>query len=325
MTLTSLLAALYRDFNYTVTPPAAITTRLTYYLNRAQRELLTIPGLERLRDSVTPVTAFANTARTGLAVDVARIHKVTDRTNQISLVQVPLNVLRIIDPGQAFTGGYPWRYAVVGNQATQLQPATTGLWAASSAAGDTTQHVFVEGILTGGYPQNTIAAGTLLTGTSRVAIGARTDFIEVTKFYLDAVGVGFISLYDAAVAGNELARIPIGDTFSRYLAVEWFPIPTVNTTESVDYERRIFDMVNGTDEPLLPPDFHYLMELGAKVMEYEQVDDTRTTVARSEYEQGKTALKSFVMNDGDRIASLRPTRMGWNRLGPTYPNQGWPG
>lgn len=325
MNLTSLLAALYRDFNYPSSPPAAITTRLTYGVNRAHKEILTTPELGRLRQSVGPATVVASTARSGLPVDVARIVGITDRSNMITLAEVPLNVLRVTDPGQAFTGGYPWRFAVIGTQATQIQPATTGLWAVSSAAGDTTQHVYVEGILTGGYQQNTISAGTLLTGTARVAIGARTDFIEVTKFYVDAVGAGFISLYDAAVAGNELARLPIGETFSRYLAVEWFPIPTANVTEYVDYERRIFDLVNGTDEPFLPPDFHYVLELGAKVYEYEQLKDPYVTTARSQYEQGKTALKSWVMNDGARIASLRPTRMGWNRLGSSYPSQGWPG
>ena len=132
-------------------------------------------------------------------------------------------------------------------------------------------------------------------------------------------------MVDAAAAGNELARIPIGDTYSRYVAVEWFPIPTAGVTEYVDYERRIYDLVNGTDAPLLPEDFHYLMELGAKVYEYEQLKDPYVVTARAEYEQGKTSLKNFVMNDGDRIASLRPTRAGWNRLGADYPNSAWPG
>lgn len=328
MTLTALLAALYRDFAYPSAPPSAITTRLTYSLNRAQREILTIPELSHLRQNVTPATALANTARTGLPVDVAKVLYITDRANQIKLQQVPLSELRITDPGQAFTGGYPWRYSPVGRQAVQRQPGTTGLWVVSSSASDTTQKAYTEGVITGGYPQNYVSGGTSLNGLTRVAIGgasARTDYIDVTKFYLDAVGVGFISLYDAAAAGNELARIPIGQTYSSYLAVEWFPIPTADTTEYVDYERQIFDMVNGTDEPLVPADFYDLLELGAKAMEYEKIDDNRKTQTRAEYEQRKLALKSFVMNDGDRIVSLRPTRMGWNRLGAMYPNQPYPG
>ena len=325
MNLTSALAALYRDFNYPSTPPTAITTRLTDFLNRIQREIMTIPELLHLRDDVTPATAFANVARTGLPVSVNRILGITDRSNQIRLEQVPLAELRMTDPGQAFTGGYPWRYSVIGNQAVQQQPATTGLWVVSSAAGDTTQKAYVEGTLTGGYPQNYISAGTTLNGVTRVAVGARTDFIEVTKFYVDSVGVGFISLYDAAAAGNELARIPIGNTYSRYWAVEWFPIPTANVTEYVDYERAIFDLVNGTDQPLIPDDFYPLWLKGAKVLEYEKIDDSRKAAKRAEYEQDKLNLKSFVMNDGNRIASLRPTRMGWNRLGADYPASGWPG
>ncbi len=147
----------------------------------------------------------------------------------------------------------------------------------------------------------------------------------MTKFYLDNPCAGAISLYDAAAAGNELAVIPIGQTASRYAAVEWFPIVTADTTEYVDYERQIFDLVNLSDEPLLPPDFHPLVGIGARVREYESIDDSRLANTRVLYEQGKTALKSFVMNTGDRIASLRPARMGWNRLGAQYENQRWPG
>lgn len=323
MNLGSILASLYRDFGYPASPPPVITTRLTAFINRAHRETMTLPELSRLRVSTTLATITANTARTGLPADVLRVLGITDRTNQIKLAEVPLASLRLTDPGQANTGSYPWRFAVIGNQATQLQPATTGLWAVSSSASDTTQTVAVEGLLTGGYPF--VPAVTTLTGTTRVAIGSRTDYIEVTKFYLSSAGVGFVSLYDAVSAGNELARIPIGDTYSRYQAIEWYPIPTSSTPEYVDFERRIFDLVASTDEPLLPVDFHDVLELGAKVCEYEQLKDSYAVSARQAYTARQSALKSWVMNDGDRIASLRPTRLGWNRLGGTYPNQGWPG
>ncbi len=331
MNLGSLLADLYRRFDYTSLPVApAITARLTAFLNEAHRELLTTPGLEHLRDDVIAVTAYSGIARTGLPASIARIHAITDRVNGITLEQVPLHVLRMTDPQQAFTGGYPWRYAFIGNQAVYRQPggstpAASGLWAASSSASDISQKVYVESIVTGGTPAQPTSAGTTLTGTSRVQIGTLTSHLDVTKFYLDNPCAGAISLYDAAAAGNELAVIPIGQTASRYAAVEWFPIVTADTTEYVDYERQIFDLVNLSDEPLLPPDFHPLVGIGARVREYESIDDSRLANTRVLYEQGKTALKSFVMNTGDRIASLRPARMGWNRLGAQYENQRWPG
>lgn len=319
MNLTSLLSDAYRRLRYTAAPPAATTTRLTAFANEAYRECLSIPGLDHLCDDVMPATAYANVARTGLPYTVERIHAIVDRVNSHKLWPVPVRDLRKDDPAQAFTGGYPLRYSVIGDQAVVRQPATTGLWVASSAAGDTTQHAFVESVLTGGYPQKEVANGTLLTGTSRVQIGSRTDHIEVTKFYVDAVGAGFISLYDAAAAGNELARLPIGQTYARCLAIEWWPIPTADTVEYLDYTRAVFDLVNGTDEPLLPAKFHDVIGLGIRAKEYEYLDDTRISVARSDYAKRQGQLKSWVLDDGDRIASLRKTPTRGSSLGPMYP------
>lgn len=220
----------------------------------------------------------------------------------------------------AFVGGYPLRYAVVGYQPVSRQPsAATGLWAVSSAAGDTTQHAFVESLTTGAYPNQTISGGTALNGTTRVQIGTLTSHVEVTKFYLDAPGVGSISLYDAVTAGNELARIPIGLTTARYLGVAWHPVQTADVTLYADVTRAVFDLVNGTDEPMLPPDFHYVVTLGARMKEYEVLDDARVAQARADYVKGQNALRSWVLNDGDRIASLRPVPVGWSSLGAMYP------
>jgi len=152
-----------------------------------------------------------------------------------------------------------------------------------------------------------------------VQVGARTDHIEVTKFYIDAVGVGFVSLYDASTSGNELARLPIGQTFSRCLALEWWPIQTADTTEYVDYTRRIFDLVNGADAPLLPSDFHDLLALGVRAKEYEYLDDSRVSIARADYTKRQAQLKNWVLDNGDRIASLRRTRTRWSSLGAMFP------
>jgi hypothetical protein len=305
---------------YTTTPPAAVTTRLTAFLNETHREVLALPGMAFLREDVMPITAIANLSRTGLPPTVARISAITDRSNNFRLEQVPLSQLRSTDPAQSSTGGYPMRYAVVGNQAVIRQPATTGLWVVSSSASDTTQKAYVESVTTGGYPNNYISAGSSVNGTTRVAIGARTDHIEVTRFYVDLVGVGFLSLYDAAVAGNELARIPIGQTFSRHQAVEWFPIQTADVTEYLDYQRTIFDLVNGTDEPLLPTDLHPILAIGARVKEYELLEDDRGLLARADYEREKAALRSYVLNNPDRIASLRADAgPRGSSLGASYP------
>jgi len=320
MTLASMLADLYRRLRYTTVPQQGVTTRLTAYLNETQRELLAMPGIERLRDDVMPITAFANQARSGLPPTVARIQGVVDRLNNHKLAQVTLAELRMMDPSQAFTGGYPLRYAVVGERQVQIQPATTGLWAVSSSTADITQTAFIETITTGGFSYQDTKP---LNGQTRVQFGAtstRTDHIQVEKFYVGAATAGYISLYDAATLGNELARIAPGLTYSRYLTVEWNPIQTADITEYVDFQRTIFDLVNASDEPLLPADFHWVCVRGALMKEYELLDDSRLTVARVEYERGQMKLRSFVLNDGDRIASLRPIAVGWSQLGAQYPD-----
>ena len=325
MNLTQLLAEIVRRCRYNPTQVTSTTTRLTAELNETIREVLTLPGMARFRDDVIPVTALANTARSGLPPSVARILGITDRTNFFKLMQVPLAELRLSDPSQTNTGSYPQCYAVIGQQAVQVQPTSasgTGLWVASSSASDTTQKAYVETMVLGGYPQNYITAGTALNGITRVAIGTRTDHTEVTRFYLDAAAVGFVSLYDASVSGTELARLPIGKTFGRYHTVEWWPIPTANITEYADITRTVFDLVQGTDEPLTPPDFDDLLIQGTLYREYLTTDDSRQATAHGEYLHLQNALSSWVNTDGDRLSSLRRTSSRWNRLGPSYPPAG---
>jgi hypothetical protein len=319
MTFAAILQDLYRRHRYQETPAPAIQKRFRAFVNETHRELLALPGLSRLRDDTIPLTATANLSRTGLPPSVARINGIVDRGNNHKLRQVPLVEFRLNDPAQAFIGGPPLEYAVVGNQAVQRQPATTGLWAVSSVSGDTTQNVLVDTLTTGGYGSTTAIGGTLLTGTTRVALGTRTDHIDVRSFGLDTQATGYVSLYDAATNGNELARLEPGKTVARYSAVEWYPIQTVDTTLYADVTLYVADLVNDTDEPLLPPDLHYVVGLGARVKEYEMLDDSRGAQARADYMRGQMALRSWVMNNGDRIASLRPTALRWSQLGAQFP------
>src|SRR5437899_10785194 len=115
MNLSAILSDAYRRLRYQPAPPATTTTRLTAMANETHRDVLSMPGLTKLRDDVIPVTLSAN-ARQGLPPIIGRIHAITDRTNNYKLEQVPLAELRLDDPSQAFTGGFALRYAVVGQQ-----------------------------------------------------------------------------------------------------------------------------------------------------------------------------------------------------------------
>ncbi len=293
-------------------------------MNQTHRKLLRTPGISRLRDDVMPITAFAGVARSGLPPVVSRIRGITDRLNNVPLGQVSLADLRLMNASGSFTSGFPTRFAVVGLRSVQLQPtAATGLWAVSSSATDTAgPAVFVQTITTGGYQYSDTKA---LNGVTRVQIGAtvRTDHEQVTRFYLSAACVGYVSLYTAAAAGTELARLEPGLTSQHYLTVEWFPIQTADATEYVDYTRNIPELVQNFDEPLLPIDFHELLGLGARIKEYELLDDDRLAGAKVEYRELEAALKSYVLNDGDQISSLRPRIVGRpSAFGSNYPSTG---
>jgi hypothetical protein len=228
-----------------------------------------------------------------------------------------------MDPSQNFVAGYPYAYAPTGYAQVQYQPAAaTGLWASSSSAADTTQTAYIETITTGGYSYRDLK---VLNGVTRVPFGAtvRTDHEQVERFYLSAAVAGYVSLWNAAVAGDELARIEPGKTFARYLTVEWQPVQTADTTLYLDFTRTIFDLVNGFDEPLIPDDFHYVVVNGAMMKECLFINDNRYGAAASEYQKGQRDLVSFVMNDGDRITSLRKMPYGFSRLGAFYPVERW--
>jgi hypothetical protein len=234
-----------------------------------------------------------------------------------------LSWLRQQDPGLVASGN-PTIYVPIGWMQVQTQPsAQTGLWLVSSAAGDTTQDVYTETFRTGGYLNKTT---TRLTGTTRVAIGgigAFADHVEIDKFYLSAVCAGTISLYDAITGGNELARIGIGQTSAHYYGIQLWPTPGGVITYYVDYTRQIVDMVNDTDEPLLPLDFHDLIVDGTKVKEYEKSDDTRLSVAKASFENRIGDLRYRLLNPPDYRPVRGGDRVGYSNLGGWYPSGVW--
>jgi hypothetical protein len=316
MNLTALLADVYRRMTYTSSPPAGEITRLTSFLNTTHRQLLGIPGLDALRNDTITFASVASQAYYGLPPSVARIEGITDRTTLLRLRPMALADLRVFDPGVVATGA-PDSYIPRGLQQVAVQStAPTGLWAQSTSAGDT-QNAFIETVRTGGYRH--VGAAVALTGVTRVALSGLVDHVEVTKFYLSSAAVGAVSLYDAAAAGVELARIPIGGTYARYQGVQLYPTPASAITYHVDYVRTIPEMTNGTDEPLLPEDFHWLLVEGALLKEWTKRDDDRRHDAQREYARGVSALKYFLTCQADDLPARSRWWPGRSRFGPDFP------
>lgn len=319
MTRSDLLAELYRRLNYGTSPAADVTTRLASYLNLTHRQLLTQPGMDKLRDS--PPITFASvdgTREYALPQAIAKIKHFADRTNQIDLSELSLSDLRAMDPGLSSVGGPSRHYVRLGWRQVATQPSNASEIFVDSTSASDTGTAYIEAIRTGGYR---VTLSVTMTGTTAVSLGtAYTDIIEIDKFYISAAAAGTVTLHEDSGAGTELARIPIGATYARYEVIQLWPTPNSAVTYHVDFTRHIPDLTNANDEPLLPPDFHWLLVEGALVKEWTKRDDLeRRKAALQDYAEGLRNLRSWVMSNADTLVSLRRTVPGMSQLGGWYP------
>ena len=313
-----MLTEMYRRMGYASSPATEITTRYTAFLNEAHRRLLTQPGMERLRDDIITFASVASRAIYGLPPSIARVKGIHQRSNMRQLRYLSLDELRREDPGLT-SSGTPDFWTPIGYQPVALQPADASeIFVKSTAAGDTGT-AYLEGIRTGGYPRT---LSVTMTGTTAVSLSAViTDLIAVTKFYLSAAAVGTVTLHEDSGAGTELARIPIGGVFARYHGIQLWPTPSAVETFYVDHTRVIPDLVNGTDEPLLPEDFHWLMVTGALKREYEKKDDSRYRQTVADEADGLRAFRAWHLYGPGYDASVGDG--GGSHLGGWYPSGRW--
>ncbi len=317
MTFGAILADFYYRMKYPPSPAATVVAAAKVLANDSHRELLRLPGMSKLRDDTLAITATAAQPRTALPGAVARIRgPIVDRANFRRVLPTTLSELRVRNPSQTFSGPPEW-YAPAGYSAVALQPSNASeLFVKSDSASDTGT-AYLEGIRSDG---SLVSKSVAMTGITAVSFSAaETGIVEVTKFYLSTAAVGNVTLREDSGIGTELARIAIGRVFSRYLLIEWDPIPATTATLYADITRSVPDLVVATDEPLLPEDFHDLIGLRMRMKAYEGLDDTRADSLKPEWDKGVSALRSWVLNDGDTVASLRPVREQWSSLGANYP------
>lgn len=320
MTLASILSDLYRRLDFPSTPASDVTTRLKAYVNETLQELLSAPGAGRWLARYEPPITIASVAnRSFYAVprSLDRITTMVDRTNQRELLAASLEWYRVVQPDPTAQTGLPTHYIPLGQSAVAVQPSTTGLWAVSSSASDTTPVVYYEAIRTDG----TFASGSVtLTGTTRVALSSATDIVSVTKWYLSAAAVGTVSLYDASSSGNVLGVIPIGQTYAKYYGFYLYPTPASAVTYHIDGERCVSDLTVNTDEPPIPSRFHRLLVDGALAREYEKRSDDRVGLAMKRYQDGVKDWRYFVTCPPDYLPVAGNGKTDVSRLGGWYPD-----
>jgi len=313
------------NYNPGLTIPDQVRSRVQRELNTAHKRLLTLPGMSRLRDRVSTFASVADQSLYPLNQNIARINRIYETTNNIRLTDRTLDWLRMDPVGSLTDTGTPVVYVPLGYRATILDPATTGLWAASSSASDITQTVSAQTIRTGGY--STPIQPTTLTGTTRVQLGTLTSHVDVVRFWINQVCQGDVTLYDAAAAGNVLAVIPAGATSSRYFAIYLYPTPASAVTYTVEHQIAIPEMYQEYDEPLIPVEFHFLLVSSVRYEELliKQEYASADRVLLKELQPGIINLRSYIQNLDDTVVvpgGDDPSRMG-NNLGSMYPRGRW--
>ncbi len=298
---------------------SATQARIRAFANETQQEIVSEPGMETLLFDNVTFASVASTPEYSLPPVVARIIDVRETTNRTRLGMKSQDWYRTLYPSPTVITGISTDWVDLGFTAYALQPtAAAELFVKSSSASDTgaTNNAYLEGYITGGYARTSAAIP--LNGVTGVSFGsAITTWIEITKFYLDFTPVGNITINQGSGAGTELARIPIGNTYSRYRRIALVVCPASVLTYTVEFERDVTDMSVANDQPVLPVRFHRLIAVGARAKEYEkQQDNQRMMAAKTEYQIGLRKAKHWLYSQSVGTPNLRgrlndpPSRLG---------------
>lgn len=321
MDRTAILTQIAQVTNKTLPPSmdTATQNRLIAYMNDAQRNLLTKPGIRRLRDATVTFASVADQAGYVLP-NIAKISRMFETTNQRVLYEMSQQDYRLIQPDVTITGT-PEAFIWTGRQAVAVQPSSpASLWVVSSSAADTTQTVYVEGVLIGGYP---FSVSVTITGVTAVSVsGLAVDWkaTRVDKFYLSAACAGTVTLTSVSGAGSTLAVIPIGSTLTYYDGFALWPTPSSVITYQVDLVRAITDFASASDVPLLPEDFHDLIVNAAISDEFQHTKDERWQIYDQKYRSRVNDLLYWLSETA--IGRPRSLTGAWQRpsqLGSWYP------
>lgn len=316
MTLTDILTRCYERTNFPSSPDASVVSRFKNFVNDSVREVLADPIIIKLRNDTVPIATVANAATCALYEAITAIDRIVDRGNQFELIETDQAWIRRQDPGQLVTGTTPTNYAVVGyNRPISKQPSDSSqLYIKSTSAADT-QAAYLEVITSQGYLRKYTIAN--LTGVTAVAAGP-SDTIDVRDFYLASVAAGEITLLEDSGSGTELARIGIGRTRTRHCVLEFFPMTSAIVTLYADIQWAIEDMVNATDEPLIPDDYMEAVINLVRAREFDKREKWQMADrARRDAVPHLSRLKKYVHSRRGQSQLGRPPR--WSQLGPYYP------
>lgn len=319
MTLSEILSDLYGSLGYASAPAADVTTRLTRFVNDGYKTLIRLPGFEQVRFKTIPLVSVLNQKLYGISPSGVQILKISDQTNNWSLLEMSLDMFRRIDAQELVTG-VPTHYIRMGLQSVYQQPATSGVWVASAQAADTTQTVRLVGITATG---ETAVQTATLTGTTRVQVGSLTTLTGISEWNISAAATGAVTLYDAATLGNALATIQVGKTSVQYLVIRLWPTAQGAYNYVVDMETPLPELTNAVDVPVIPEDWHTMLVEYGRLREYEYRNDERWPIAKGMWDTNLKGLQVRLWNSPDYLPVAGVVPNVPNNLGPWYPSGRW--
>ena len=244
--------------------PAEVSRRIKRYVNRWNRKVLSSAGMEPLRRVIITKASVANQPTYGVALN--SILYMTETATQREIYKRTLGWYRnnFPDPSQ-WTGTSKW-YVPLGQARIHTRPsAAAQLFIVSTAVADAGT-VKIEAIRSNGYR---VSLSKALTGTTPVSLDTTiTDVIDIDDIRLSTAQTGDVTVTQGS-GGTELSKIPIGQTYPRFLRFALAPTPSAVITYTIDGIADIPDLINDYDEPFPNPDFHDILVDGGVYEEWQ--------------------------------------------------------
>lgn len=320
MYLAEMEAEVYDHFGYGDNPSSQVViNRVRREINTTYKEILGMKGLTKLRRQVLTFASVAGSPYAVLPQAASRLITIQDRTNMAILDEIFIQDLRRRDPGQVASTSYPFAYVIL-NLASPVarDPSVAAeLFTKSTSALDGSGvDAYLSGVITGGYPRTTHGPLNGIVGSTLDA--SITNWTNVSKFFLNNLAVGTVTLLEGSLVGTELARIAVGRSSARYSRILLYPTPSVSVTYFADVELNIEPMTQPNDESILHEDFHWLLPCGAIMREYQKKEKhTEHSIEKARWSRGISDLKAFVGRPSG-AAHRGETPQRFSQLGPWF-------
>ena len=146
-----------------------------------------------------------------------------------------------------------------------------------------------------------------------------TTWTDIKRFYLNSVATGEIVLTQTSGAGTELSRIPPGRKYSRFTRILLHPTPSQVNTYLTDVELALSDLVQPTDETLLPEDYQWIISAKAAMREWQKRKDPISySQDLARVRDGMAELKMHLQKRGD-IPQQTTRGRRFSQLGSYFP------